>query len=260
MILRPLELPPPTTSVGTFVSAWKAVEPLQRAAYDSCWMITQPSHAALAGEIAAKLNVDQAPRLEAELVRAIALHDAGWGMPDAQAVMSSRSVQKSPPRSFLQVNVPGFLAAWTQSIEVALSTSPAGGYMVSRHFWRLAEHRLTASEDAASDRVKLQQFLKRESERQAKLASKQQRTPDELEALADVLQLCDLLSLYLCCGARENVEFPEYFGVKARVPRDENGYRFDPPLVERGTEFSVAALRHPATKEESGKQIKFLIC
>ena len=260
MILRPLEVPSPTTSAATFISAWHAVEPLQRAAYDSCWMITQPSHAALAGEIAAKLSGDRLPRLEAELVRAIALHDAGWGMPDAQAVMSSRSVQKNPPRSFLQVNVPGFLAAWTQSIDVALSTSPAGGYMVSRHFWRLAQHRVTASEDSPSDRAKLQDFLKHEGERQKKLAAKQDRTPDELEALTDVLQFCDLLSLYLCCGARESVEFPEYFGVKTRVATGGNGYHFDPPLVESGTQFSVAALRHPALKEQSGKQINFVIC
>lgn len=259
MILRPLEVPPPTTSSGSFISAWHAVEPLQRAAYDSCWMITQPSHAALAGEIAAKLSWDNLPQLGPELVRAIALHDAGWGMPDAQAVMSSRSVQKSPPRSFLQVGVPGFLTAWTQSIEVALSTSPAGGYMVSRHFWRLAEHRLTASGDTASDRAKLQDFLKIEGERERKLVSKQDRSPDELEALTDVLQFCDLLSLYFCCGAQESVEFPEYFGMKARVTTDENAYRFDPPLLESGAEFSVAALRHPALKQQSGREINFKI-
>jgi len=260
MILRPLEVPPPTTSTDAFIPAWHAVEPLQRAAYDSCWMITQPSHAALAGEIAAGLSGDHLPRLEADLLRAIALHDAGWGMPDAQAVMSSRSVQKNPPRSFLQVGVSGFLAAWTQSIEVALSTSPAGGYMVSRHFWRLAEHRVRSSEDSANDRAKLQDFLNRESERQNKLASKQDRTPDELELLTDVLQFCDLLSLYFCCGARQPVEFPKYFGMKARVTTGENGYRFDPPLLETGTEFSVAALRHPALKQQSGQEINLKIC
>ena len=27
-----------------------------------------------------------------------------------------------------------------------------------------------------------------------------------------MLQFCDLLSLYLCCGAREAVEFPQSFG------------------------------------------------
>ncbi len=257
MILRPLE-PAPPASGGGWVSAWHAVEPLQRATYETCWMITQPSHAALAGDIAAKLVGQNVPELEPELVRAIAFHDSGWGMPDAQAVMSSRSVQQSPPRSFLQVGVAEFLRAWTQSIEIAGSTSPAGSYMVSRHFWRLAEHRLNSSQDPAADRARLEQFLDFEDARQKKLISKQARTEKELEALADVLQFCDLMSLYLCCGSREQVEFPEYFGVKIRASNESEGLRLNPSLIPSGTQFHVAALKHPATKGESGREMRFL--
>lgn len=246
-------------SENGFISAWHAVERLQRAKYESCWIITQPSHAVLAGDIAAKLRGDRVPKLDADIVRAIALHDAGWGMPDAQAVMRSRAVQQSAPRSFIQLAVPEFLAAWTQSVQVALSTSPAGGYIVSRHFWRLAEHRLNSADDTSQDRAKLQGFLDFESDRQKKLASKQGRTSDELQKLSDVLQFCDLVSLYLCCGARENVEFPEYFGAKVRISREDESYRVNPALVESGTQFGVAALRHPATKEESGREIEFRI-
>jgi uncharacterized protein DUF3891 len=259
MVLRTLDPPEPVKAVGEFIPAWRAVEALQRASYETCWMITQPSHAALAGDIAAKLSGDKVPELDAGIIRAIALHDAGWGMPDAQAVMRSRAVQQSAPKSFLQVTVAEFLAAWTQSIEVALSTSPAGGYIVSRHFWRLAEHRLTSAQDSPQDRASLQGFLEFETGRQKKLASKQSRTADELEKLADVLQFCDLFSLYLCCGARENIEFPEYFGVKPHLTHEPEGYRLDPPLIVGGTQFSVAALRHPATKEQSGREIKFQI-
>ncbi|MGE5324084.1 MAG: DUF3891 family protein [Actinomycetota bacterium] len=259
MILCPLEPPAASGSDHGFISAWDAVEPLQRASYERCWMITQPSHAALAGEIAAKLAGAQVPRLEAELIRAIALHDAGWGMPDAQAVMRSRSVQHSPPCSFLQVSVAEFLTAWTQSIEVALSTSPAGGYMVSRHFWRLGKHRLNSSRDSAADRARLEEFLDSEAGRQKKLTSKQSRSTDELETLTDVLQFCDLMSLYLCCGSLEDVEFPEYFGVKIRATREPEGLRLSPALIPAGTRFDVAALKHPANKSESGRKVKFLI-
>jgi hypothetical protein len=259
MILRPMDPPAPVHSGSEFIPAWHAVEALQRASYETCWMITQPSHAALAGDIAAKLRGDQVPRLDAEVVRAIALHDAGWGMPDAQAVMRSRSVQQSAPKSFLQVTVAEFLAAWTQSIEVGLSTSPAGGYIVSRHFWRLAEHRLSSANDSSQDRASLQVFVEFESSRQKKLASRQSRTTDELEKLADLLQFCDLFSLYLCCGSRDDVEFPRYFGAKPRLTREPEGYRVDPPLIEGGTHFSVAALRHPATKGESSREINLRI-
>lgn len=257
MILRPLEALAPPSSGAAFIPAWHAVEPLQRAHYESCWMITQPSHAALAGEIAAKLAGEHVPRLEPELIRAIALHDAGWGMPDAQSVMSSRSVQRNPPCSFLQVSVAEFLSAWRQSIETALSTSPAGGYMVSRHFWRLAEHRLKSSQDSSADRARLEEFVNFEGGRQKKLASKQSRSTDELETLADVLQFCDLMSLYLCCGSCEDVQFPKYFGVSIKAMQEPDGLRLIPALIPTGTRFDVAALKHPATTGESGKELSF---
>src|SRR6516225_1344618 len=83
MILRPLETPP--VAGAEFLSAWTIVERMQRQPYDGCWMITQPSHAVLAGDFAAKMTGPNLPRMDAALLRAIALHDAGWGVPDAQA-------------------------------------------------------------------------------------------------------------------------------------------------------------------------------
>src|SRR5215472_11249469 len=132
MILRPLH--PAAPASDRYLPAWQVVEKLQRQKYDSCWMITQPSHAALAGEIAAKLQGPQIPKLDAGLVRAIALHDAGWGIPDAQTITRSRSGKHQAPRSFLETGVAEFLEAWTQSIQVAQSVGAAGAYMVSGHF------------------------------------------------------------------------------------------------------------------------------
>src|SRR4051812_50117985 len=40
------------------VSAWKAVEEKQRQTAEAYWLVTQPSHAALAGELAAALRDD----------------------------------------------------------------------------------------------------------------------------------------------------------------------------------------------------------
>ncbi len=252
MILSPLA---PTAPGGKLLSAWDVISEIQKRDYETCWMITQPSHAALAADIAAKLSGPRVPRLDAPLIRAIALHDAGWGMPDAQAVQASRAGRGFKPKSFLHMAVSDFLAAWTQSIEIAQPVSPAGGYMVSRHFWRLAEHRLQSAADGEKDRKKLQEFLSAESQRQKKLAGKQEHSAEDLEALTDLLQFCDLLSLYLCCGAQENVEFPEYFGVKPKLSAEAGGYRMEPALIASGTEFSVAALRHPATKEISSREI-----
>jgi len=118
---------------------------------------------------------------------------------------------------------------------------------------------VNSPKSAQGDNQTMESFLQNEAARQAKLAAKQEHTPEELEALTDVLQFCDLLSLYVCCGAQQNVEFPEYFGIKARLIVEADIYRLDPILIEPGTAFVVAALRHPATKEASGKQIEIRI-
>jgi hypothetical protein len=255
MILRPLDSIPATST--EFLSAWSVVEQSQRQIADGCWMITQPSHAALAGEFAAKMAGVNLPNLDAPIIRAIALHDAGWGMPDAQAIMQSRSISQGAPKSFVSCGVGEFVDAWEKSIDVAASASAAGGFIVSRHFERIAK--ANSSKTSESAHLTMESFLRNEAARQTKLAAKQERTPEELEALTDVLQFCDLLSLYVCCGARQNVEFPEYFGTKVRLTVEADSYRLDPMLIEPGPEFVVAALRHPATKEASGKEIKIRI-
>src|SRR5258707_8577383 len=175
-------------------------------------MITQPSHAGLAGEFAVRMTGLNLPNMDAPVIRAMALHDAGWGVPDAQAIMQSRSVSQGCPKSFIACSVGEFVNAWEKSIDVAASVSPAGGYIVSRHFVRIAEH--GAAQVAGSDRQTVERFLKNETARQRQLAAKQNHSVQELELLTDVLQFCDLLSLYVCSGARDNVEFPEYFSMK----------------------------------------------
>src|SRR5262245_53470110 len=261
MNLRPPEFE--SVRSDAFLPAWQVVERLQKHKYESCWMITQPSHAALAGQFATKLAGPNTvnpkiPELSPDLIRAIAMHDAGWGMPDAQAVALSRSSHHIPPKSFLQMTVAEFVEAWAQSIHIVQSISPAGGYIVSRHFWRLAEHRIAHWSDTESDRQKLKQFLEQENARQRKLAAKQARSEQDLESLTDLLQFCDLLSLYICSGAREQVEFPEYFGAKLRVTALAESYRLDPPLIEAGVRFAGAALRQSAAKEVSGQEIQVL--
>jgi hypothetical protein len=251
MILRPLQ--PAQSANSEYLPAWKVIEKIQRQPYESCWMITQPSHAALAGEFAAMLNSSHAPKLDAALIRAIALHDAGWGIPDSQAIMQSRSIGGGGPRSFIDCKVSEFVEAWEKSIDVAESASPAGGYIVSRHFCRIAES--NAAKIVAGDAQRATRFLEHEAVRQKQLVAKQERSAKELELLTDVLQFCDLLSLYVCSGALENAEFPEYFGMKVRLTVDKESYKMEPKVIEPGMEFRAAALRHPATKEVSGQEI-----
>jgi hypothetical protein len=186
--------------------------------------------------------------------------------------MRSRSVQQQAPESFIATSVAQFVAAWEKSIETCERISLAGGYIVSRHFWRLADHRVKSSEgDSKPDRQKLERFLKNEDQRQKKLAAKQELNIEQLEQFTDLLQFCDLLSLYICCGAGENVAFPEYLGVQVKISRKKQdlqpegkeiageSYLLDPPIIKSGSEFIFAALRHPASKAESSREIKVRI-
>src|SRR5260370_593039 len=110
------------------ISAWRAVEDRQRLPAPGYWVVTQPSHAALAGELAAALREDLFGRIDATIARAIALHDAGWSMDDAEQIQRLRANPKERPTSFLDAAAGQFLRAWTGSIEAVQKISAIGGY------------------------------------------------------------------------------------------------------------------------------------
>ncbi len=257
MILRPLD-PKPAAS-AEFVAAWPVIQGIQKQEYESCWLITQPSHAALAGDLAAALSIPQLPQPDPKLIQAIALHDAGWGMADAQIIQMSRADGRYRPGSFLETSVPEFLSAWSKSIATGQAVSPTGGYIVSRHFCRLAENLLASAGSNKDDRQRLESFLSHEGRRQKKLAAQESPGPQELELFTDLLQFCDLLSLFICSGAQENVIFPEYFGTKMRIKNGPGGIALGPPWISPGSRFAFAALLHPLRKDVQGKEIEVRI-
>ena len=94
--------------------------------------------------------------------------DAGCAGRYAQPGLAGRCAP-----AFIQCTLGELITSWTQSVDIAQTTSPAGGYMVSRHFWRLAEHRLAAGRDSSAARSQLKDFLDDETERQQELAARQ---------------------------------------------------------------------------------------
>lgn len=255
MVIRPVD---PPSAGNEFVAAWPVVQGIQKQKYESCWLITQPSHAALAAALASALITPQIPKPDAKLIQAIALHDAGWGMTDAQIIQMSRADRRYRPSSFLETSVPEFLSAWSKSISAAQAVSPAGGYVVSRHFFRLGQNMLDSGSYNNADREKLESFLGNEERRQKKLTLLQPLRSQELEQFTDLLQFCDLLSLYVCCGAQQNVILPDYFGIQVRITNRPEGLNLDPRWIAPG-KFSFAALLHPLTKEIQGKEIEVQI-
>lgn len=237
MILRPAEAA--TKAGGGFLAAWAVIERTQRRAGQDCFVITQPDHAKLSGEIAAAISTPEFPRLEADAIAGIALHDAGWADFDTPG---------APPQSFLDADPRQIGAAWTGSIEAAAHASAVAGYLVSRHFMRIAQSDMAANKPEAA--ALLAVFVQREKERQARLLEQQRFTEQELEVFTDVLQFCDLLSLYLCCGANDDLEFPQRFnGRPVRLRNTPEAFVVEPTPFASPQMFWVRGRRCGSAEE-----------
>jgi hypothetical protein len=251
MVLYPLTSNEQDRRGCATVPAWQAVEKRQRQSADSWWLIAQTDHAALAGDLAARLDFPSIPSLSSDVIRAIALHDAGWAQFDRDAVASSM------PLSFLAIPPAQFLIAWRDSINAAVGTGTVGETIVSEHFRRLARNRLASRSDSQEDTHKLEQFSSQEACRQLRLRAGIHESANHIELLTDVLQFCDLLSLYLCCGADEPAEFPQQFsGTKIRVSFEEDAYLFTPPVFGRDAALGVSARSYP---ENGASTLPFLL-
>jgi hypothetical protein len=258
MILYPLS--PASCTSSEIIPAWKAVAAAQKQNTSAWWLIAQPDHAALAGDLAAQFDTPEFPRLEDDIVRAIALHDAGWAKYDGGgAAGGGKGNAPQPlrdanghPISFLQAPVPMFLEAWIASIQCAEEKAGAiGGLMVSGHFRRLAEHRLKSVEDSPKDTACLQAFLKSEAQQEEARLRRQPRSRAEVERLVDLLQFCDLLSLFLCCGSHASVQFPHAIGSRSIVlRRDGELCLLDPSPFREEISLGVPARRDPVARSE----------
>src|SRR5207244_2970662 len=154
---------------------------------------------------------------------------------------------------------PDFVRTWYGSIERAETVAPISGILVSEHFCRIAQFRRQVKADTPENVRIIQEFLAGESVRQEQLSLEQGRSAEEIGVLVDVLQLCDLLSLYLCCGSRETVAFPQQFhGHSFRAFRESELCRTEPSLFGQGASISVAARRFPAPPEAGGMNLPFL--
>jgi hypothetical protein len=230
MVLRPVVPSPPQSTNGN-APAWPAIERIQKQTAADYWLVSQPDHAALAGALAANFISPEFPCVDRLMARAIEVHDAGWAIFDSEARIAAAPAvdSRGKPVSFLEIEPAEFLRAWSASIERAGSVCPAGGYIVSRHFCALGEGRLGSGIDGPESAARLRGFLAGEAERQRRLRAQSGRPLAELEDLLRVLQFCDLLSLFLCCGAAEAVEFPQPFASgKVCVRTQKEAFFLDP--------------------------------
>src|SRR5581483_10812285 len=107
----------------------------------------------------------------------------------------------------------------------------------------------------------VREFLTNETRRQTRLAKSVDRARGEIERLVDVLQFCDLLSLYLCSGSCEDVEFPQRLAAAPiRLRRGGGGFHLEPNFIKNGASLGVTARRYqPSKTEPNSTELGFLL-
>jgi len=253
MVLRPIfDSEPPCTP--DFVSAWSAVEQQQTAPAPAWWLITQPDHARLSGDIAAHISTAGFPHPDSQIVAAIAMHDAGWNLFESDT-QPPRFHPNGRPASFFEIEPGDFLRAWTASVDRAQEDSTAGAYLVSQHFAWLGEFRLQRVADPPEVQSLIRAFLAQERRRRDEL---HRRASDvaSWDLLLPLLQFCDLLSLYVCSGARQPVEFPQEFAAgRVRARHDHGVCILTPSPFPAAWNATVKARRYPRSSAGAGTMI-----
>ncbi len=245
----------------------------QRATCPKYHLVRQPDHARLSGQIAERLAIAGAPDIDDNIVRGINLHDEGWAdfdsgrqrMESTPAKYSASNIALSlegKPLSFSEIKAGDFLRAWNGSIESAEAVAPIAGLIVSGHFRRLAQFGMSTGTYSDDDTQRVREFIAREEERQRRLLRLQSRSEKEVEYWTDMLQFCDLLSLYLCCGSQQSVEFPQRLGpqhetVKLQVQDGVNV--LSPLLFSREAEFSLEAQSYPTEINSSSTKLNWRV-
>jgi hypothetical protein len=240
--------------------AWSAIAQRQKQCAESWWLVSQPDHAGLSGDIAANFVSPLFPRITPQIAKCVGLHDAGWAMFEAERDPAAPPMigDDWKPRAFMEFGPAEFIPAWTGSIERAERECPAGGVMVSMHFAALAQFRQKQQVDSGADAERVSEFLERESARQRRLKHENGVSDEQASDLLKVVQFCDMLSLYLCSGAIEDVDFPQRFGGSTvRLTRCEDLYTLDPSPLQYGNgeartvSLGVAARKYPAANGEA---------
>ena len=158
--------------------------------------IPQPTHARLAGSLAQALLPEIFGSIPAEVIEAVRQHDYGWIGSDLAQLAESRN--GSTIRSFPQLGAEEAVPAWDATVRLAEACSPLIGVLVNRHFCFLSD----------DDNPLHRQFREEARRRREPVEAALEIPAPDLDRWTAALGVCDLLSLYLCSGCTEPVEFP----------------------------------------------------
>jgi hypothetical protein len=167
----------------------------------SAIMITQNDHAKLAGLFAAHWGNRQfeRPRPYVSMMRAAQYHDSGWLRYETDPYLDP-ATGKSP--SYQQVpNDAAQLAAYQAAIDMLTDVDSYSGLMMSKHrtgLWQSRYGAVTQPPPGPPRKLSddIRNFIAKNEARQQAIATGVD--PDEMAVNYHLLQVWDLLSLYIC--------------------------------------------------------------
>lgn len=174
--------------------AWAVFIESQKRVTAPYGVIFQAEHSKLAGNLAEALLDDAFGDLPPEVIQAVGEHDFGWDLSDRAQM---EALGQTNLRPFPSLSAEETLPSWRGSIAHAQSVGPLVDVLVSRHFCMLG-----GGDPNRAD------FVRTETERRATLEPDLPHELASLDRWTGAVGFCDLLSLYLCCGSHQMVEFP----------------------------------------------------
>lgn len=263
MIVRPLLSMPDSRPTNGLEPVWQIISRTQNLQAERYLLIGQPEHARLSGELASRFQAAFLPEINSEVAKAISVHDDGWAIAPFERGLKGDPPLTSHgrPQHFMQVSVDQSLRAWSGSVSVAGEAGPLAKFMVSSHFSRIARLRMQLQMDAPAQIVQLERFALLEEDEQERLLERLHLSPEKSAEYVDLLQFCDALSLYLCCGSTDSAQFPQRFRDQSVTIEYHDGvYSTNPSLFgEAAQRFSLQVRVYPSGPSAGHTRIGFHI-
>jgi hypothetical protein len=250
-------------------------------------LITQPDHAALAGELAAHFGNARffRPSPRESLLTAVSLHDSGWTLHDNEPTLNVGGL----PLDVFETPRQIALRVWAASAERAAAADPYAGLLVSLHSLSLSIYATSASVNKTEkfdvqkmhEQFAVNKFQHREIERQEQIRialgfnmnvplkhglAEPHASPEDDRIRFDfrLLQAMDLVSLCLCCSklpqgeSNDVLKGPGTDPIKLRLRRRPDGVlHVDPwPFDVQRLELSTLAKRVPGRKYHSVEEFR----
>ena len=196
-------------------------------------IILQAEHSQLAGDLSAALSDNIFGELDPQVIQGTAEHDVGWDVSDKAQL---EALGQQNPHPFPEIAVSENLDAWRKSIAHAASIAPLVEVIVSRHLTTLG-----------MGDPQRQEFVQAETERRGNIERILPYEPADLDRWTGAIGFCDLLSLYLCSGSQQPVEFPfahpadpaSSDAPKTTLSWQDGSPRFSSPVLKPGSRFSL---------------------